>query len=124
MVSKTKIAVGAGALALALTACGGSSTPESTKTVTVYETVAPQPAPATDSYGLVDAVRAQDSYFDSLDASMITETAQSICDGFDAGMTLSQLSEVAATTIGVDHAVVLTAGAIIYLCPEYSYLAN
>jgi hypothetical protein len=133
MKKNTKIAIGVGVvLILALSSCGSSNnTSEPAPAVTVTKTVtepAPvvEPAPATDlpSGGVVDAIRGYDSWYNDIDSATITDTAQSICGALQGGASVEDVLVVAETTIGLDHAPALIAGAIAYLCPDQSYKVN
>lgn len=106
-----------------LTAC--SSTPAA------QPAPAPAPAPVTDdnlvtpiapnTNDLAAVVQAADPYWAAADASMIYDTAVSICTAFRNGATLSDVADIASTTIGVEHAPAIIAGAIVYVCPDQSY---
>lgn len=122
MNKKTTVAIGALVL-FGLTACGSTT---ATPTATVTKVVTQPEIPATDSLGLdiaglPDAIRAQDSWYNNVDDSTIIETATNICDALQRGSSIADIADIAATTIGTEHAPALIAGAIIYICPDQKY---
>ena len=127
MTKNKKIFAGGSAvvLALVLSGCGGgvkSSEPAPVVTKTVIQEVPAAPEPVTPASGnLADSVRAYDSWFSNVDDATINDVAMSICGALQGGASVADVIDVASTTIGIEHAPAIIAGAIAYDCPDQSY---
>lgn len=128
MTKNTKIGIGVGVVLLLVLSSRGNNSDTATPApaVTVTKTVT-EPAPATDvvsSVGMADAIRANDPIYYEVDDATINETAQSICDALQSGSSVEDVLTVAESTIGLEHAPALIAGAISFLCPDQKYKVN
>lgn len=106
------------ALVLSLTSCS-SSEPTATKTVTQAPVT-----PVVDNNALLSAVRDQDPYFNAGSDSQIIDLANSICTNLRNGSSLQDILDASVGNIGTDHATVITAGAILFVCPDMQYLIS
>lgn len=106
----------------------GSKSASSTSSSNTSTTTT-QNAPSTTSggssslsvYDMPDSIRSQDSWFYDVSDSQIIEVATSVCNALQGGASITDIGEVAAQTIGIEHAPALIAGAIIYICPDQRY---
>jgi hypothetical protein len=120
---KTKVVSALAVLMLGLTGCGSSSEPQAVKTIVVTQAPADDTfvAPVSPAGNLASAVQNQDPWFNSVDSATIVETAQTICDALQSGASANDIMVVAESTIGLDHAPAIIAGAVVYLCPDQGY---
>ena len=133
--NKIIAASGAVALAATLTACispGASSSPTVTVTQEAPAPVPVEPEPVvpdtpsvSDDEMFLTLVRSQDSWFDDVTDSTLTELGRSICGALDKGMTLDMYADIARSNdIPDSQSTTLLAAAIVVYCPEHESIAG